>query len=612
MDELLSYYNRELAFIRNLGAEFAEAHPKIAGRLRLSQDMAEDPHVSRLIEAFALLNARTRLKLEDEFPEITESLLNVLYPHYLAPLPSACIVQLRADKSQAQNLEPQSIPRGSRVETEPIDGEPCRFRTCYDVDLLPIEVSAASLKGTPLPAPSTRLTSQAQAVVRIELSTLSPKVAFRELTFDRLRFYLHGQTHHAYDLYERILNNAIGTVVAVPGGEVPPVELAQDCWQPVGFGRHEGLLDYSPRSFLGYRLLSEFFAFPDKFLFVELQGVTAALRTRLKAADKLELYVFLDEHHQDLERNVAAQSFRLGCTPLINLFKQRAEPIEYSQHRHEDRVVPDARRPAAHEVYSIDRVVATDRTDREVEIPPLFSIRHEHEGDVPVYWHATRTASPTGEKRADYGTEVMLSIVDLGDRPAAADDWTIDVETTCLNRDLPGRLPFGGGQPRLQLTSGAVLAGITCLTPPTRTRRPSLARGTHWRLISHLALNQLSLVDTSQGKVPLQELLRLYDTENSPQSRSTIEGLIGVASRPAVGRIGGSVAGGFARGLDVTLRFDEAKYSGGGLYLFASVLERFLALYCTVNSFVRTRIHTERREEPLCEWPPRAGERVLT
>ena len=243
-------------------------------------------------------------------------------------------------------------------------------------------------------------------------------------------------------------------MVAVPGGEVPPVELARDCWQPVGFGRHEGLLDYSPRSFLGYRLLSEFFAFPEKFLFVELQGVTAALRTRLKAADKLELYVFLDEHHQDLERNVAAQSFRLGCTPLINLFKQRAEPIEYSQHRHEDRVVPDARRPAAHEVYSIDRVVATDRTDREVEIPPLFSIRHEHEGDVPVYWHATRTASPTGEKRADYGTEVMLSIVDLGASPAAADDWTIDVETTCLNRDLPGRLPFGGGQPQLQLTSG--------------------------------------------------------------------------------------------------------------------------------------------------------------
>ena len=183
MDELLNYYNRELSFIRNLGAEFAEAHPKIAGRLRLSSDMAEDPHVSRLIEAFALLNARTRLKIEDEFPEITESLLNILYPHYLAPHPSACIAQFTADKSQAQNLKPQHIPRHTTIESEPIEGEPCRFRTCYDVDLHAIDVTKASVSGTPLPAPATRWTSQAQGVIRVELTTQSPKVTFRELEF---------------------------------------------------------------------------------------------------------------------------------------------------------------------------------------------------------------------------------------------------------------------------------------------------------------------------------------------------------------------------------------------------------------------------------------------
>ena len=407
-----------------------------------------------------------------------------------------------------------------------------------------------------------------------------------------------------------MLNNHLGTVVAA-GNESLPVELSGDCWQPVGFERHEGLLDYTPRSFLGYRLLTEFFVFPEKFLFVEVRGLSQSLREQLQAGNQLELYVFLNEHSQDLERNVDASTLKLGCTPLINLFKQRAEPIAYSQYRTADRVVPDARRPGAHEVYTIDRVIATDRTDREIEIAPLFSIQH---GDVPetsVYWHASRSSSPTGEERADPGTEVLLSLVDLEGGIPPFEDWTIDVETTCLNRDLPGRLPFGGGQPKLRLASGGVLAAVTCLTPPTRTRRPALARGTHWRLISHLTLNHLSLVDQESGTVPLREVLRLYDMVNSSHTRSMIEGLAGVRSRPAVGRIGGSVSGGFTRGTEVTLQLDEAKFSGGGMYLFAAVLERFLALYCTLNSFVRTRVETDRREEPLCVWSPRAGERVL-
>ena len=241
-------------------------------------------------------------------------------------------------------------------------------------------------------------------------------------------------------------------------------------------------------------MLTEYFAFPQKFLFFDLAGLSP--RVLAAAGNTLEVFFYLDRSTQDLEQNVSADTFQLGCTPVANLYRQLAEPIALSHTETEYQVVPDARRPLAAEVYGIERVTATSPANETVEYQPFYSIKHTRsEAQRQAFWYATRRPAEQGDR----GTEVFLSLVDLGFTPFAPADWTLSVETTCLNRDLPHRLPFGGGQPHLRLAAGGPLARVECLTRPTPTLRPSLRRGALWRLISHLSLNHLSLADHEEG-----------------------------------------------------------------------------------------------------------------
>ena len=608
-EELLPYYNRELAFIRRMGAEFAATHPKIAGRLQLGPDAVEDPHVERLIEAFAYLNARTRYKLDDDFPEITSALLDVLYPHYQNPVPSMAIVQMVLDRGQGQLTTGYTIPRESAVETEAIDGEPCRFRTTYPVTLWPIEVASANLASRPFSAPVVPWLAKSTAVIRLQLRCLAPEMKFGALAMDRLRFFLKGQAQHVFPLYELIFNNTLGIALANSATDPQPVLLDKRCVQSVGFERNQGMLPYATRSFLGYRLLTEYFAFPEKFLFFDLGGLSP--RTLAAAGGTLEIFFYLDRSTQDLEQNVAADTFQLGCTPVVNLYRHLAEPIALEHTQTEYRVVPDARRPLAAEVYCIQRVTATSPDNQSVEYQPFYSIKHGRStNERQAYWHATRRPAAHGERGGDRGTEVFLSLVDLGFTPFAPADWTLSVETTCLNRDLPHRLPFGGGQPLLRLVEGGPLSRVECLTRPTATLRPALRRGALWRLISHLSLNHLSLADYEDGADALREILKLYDFADSAQTRSIIDGILSVRSRRVVGRTGDG-GGGFCRGIELALHFDEERFTGNGVFLFAAVLERFLGLYCSINSFSRLVATTNQREGEMRRWSPRAGETVL-
>ena len=298
-DDLLEYYNRELTFIRRLGAEFAAANPKIAKRLRLSPDeAADDPHVERLIEAFAYLTARIRTKLEDEFPELTTSLLNVLYPHYLAPIPSLSIAQFLVDLEQAQLTTGYTIPRQTELETEPVRDEPCRFRTCYPVTLWPIEIRSAVLAQAPLPAPVTPYFDEASAVLRLGLNCPSQETSFATLGIDTLRLFLKGQPHHVHRLYELLFNNTIGVAVTRSGTPVEPFLMGPGALQQVGFDRDEGLLPYPARSFLGYRLLTEYFAFPQKFLFVDLR--LSEIKAMSGLGNQLVVYIYLNRVVPDL------------------------------------------------------------------------------------------------------------------------------------------------------------------------------------------------------------------------------------------------------------------------------------------------------------------------
>ena len=608
-EDLLAYYNRELAFLRRMGAEFAKAHPKVAGRMRLGSDTVEDPHVARLIESAAFLNARIRHKLDDEFPELTDALLGVLYPHYLAPIPSMAIVQLEP----APDLtEAQTVPEGTTVETDRAHGEPCRYRTCYPTTLVPLAVVQAQLAPAPFEAPRTAHSSTSVAVLRLTLRTTVDKLPMAGVLPGRLRFFLAGQIQHAQALYELLLNDVVELAVASSPNDRRPRVLPKTCIHPVGFGIDEGLLPYPKRSFPGYRLLTEYFAFPSKFLFVEFEGLDRALGE--KTQNELTLYVFLRRSSVDLQKNVGPSTFALGCTPIVNLFAKRAEPIRLTQREPEVRVVPDARRPQAVEIYSIDKVSLASSSGAQTECKAYYGIDHGgmHDAGGAPWYHAVRRPAETLGTRTDRGTEVHLRLVDGRLEPLPASDAVMMVETTCLNRDLPASLPFGGDQPRMALVGGvAPVKRVRCLTAPTATLRPERGAGAQWRLVSHLALNSLSLSGDDEGTQALREILRLYDGVRSESSRSIIDSVRKVERRLVTMRVQSrepsGVQAAFCRGTEVVLHLDEQRFADHGLFLFASVLEAFLGLYCSVNSFVQTVLRTNGREGELRRWPARAG-----
>jgi type VI secretion system protein ImpG len=606
VDDLLPHYQAELTAIRRLAGAFAARHPKAAGRLRLSETIAEDPHVARLIESFAFLTGRIRLKLDDSFPELTDALLGVLYPHYLAPVPSMAVVSMTCQPDLDGSY---TVPRGTEIDTSAAHGEPCRFRTGFDTVLWPVVLEQASLTGRPFQAPNNPRASNATACLRLIFRCAQPEQTFSNLGVDRLRLFLSGESHEAFSLYEMLVNEALSVALADTPEDRAPVILGPEAIQPVGFEEDEGLLPWSARSAPGYRLLSEFFAFPEKFLFVDLCGLDAKIM--LEAGNRLEVFVYLNRGFGDLERTVSAASFGLGCTPVVNMLPQRAEPIEVTQNTPDYRVIPDARRPQGLEVYRIERVLATSPTDEVVEVRPFYGMTHgqsDEEGARPWYWMADRRAGVT----EDSGTEVYLGLVDMDFERAARDGWVLSVETLCINRDLPNTLPFGGGNPRMGLVEAtAAVTGITALTPPTRTLRPTGGPGGRWRLVSHLALNHLSLSGGDEAVRALREILALYDIRGTDETRALIDSVVGLTARSGVARTTARVGAAVARGLDVTLDLDESATPGAGTFLFVSVLNRFLALYCSVNAFTRLSVSVRGRPGLLCRFPARAGTRVM-
>lgn len=607
-DDLLLYYNRELSYIRRQGAEFAKAHPDVAARLRLEAETCDDPHVERMIEAFAYLTARIRRKIDDDFPEITDALMGVLYPHYLNPVPSMSVVQFTLDPGHGGNYV---VERGSAVETDPVDGLPCTFRTGAKATLWPIRVASANLGPLELDFSNFTVPPRAAAMVRIRLECFTKDMSFAKLGIPSLRFFLSGQRQHVFELYELLMNNQVGVAIRDAAPRSPVKMLSEDCLSPGGFSREEALLPQSARTFPGYRLLSEYFAFPEKFMFVDVGPLAPELLNGVGNA--MELLIFLERTSANLEHNVAPSTFALGCAPVVNLFSKRADPIELSNAELSYPVVPDARHPRGLEVYSVDRVYASSRGETR-EYLPFFAIKHDPSRggiDEQRYWYATRRKSDERLSHGDEGTEVELSFVDLDFNPSLPSDSIVTVETTCLSRDVPSRLPFGGGQPRLQLPAGGPIAKVECLTAPTRTHRPPMRERVMWRIISHLSLNHLSIGGGADGADALREILSLYDFVNSAESRMKISGLTDVRSRRRTFRAGRDIPGAVVRGVEVEVELDETCFSDHGLYIFASVLEHFLGLYCSINSATQMVAITKKQKEALRRWPVRAGERVL-
>lgn len=610
MEDLLPYYERELAFLRRYGKQFGERYPKIAGRLLLSADGSQDPHVERLIESFALLSARTNKKIEDDYPEFTEALLEVMYPHYLQPFPSCSIARFDMGPALAQLSAPVTIERDTLLHSRSVRGVSCRFRSTYDVTLAPIEVREARYRTIADAPMATSLPSGTGGQISLSFELTGEHRNVAALGLDRLRLFTNGEPSFCAALRDTL---AFGVRAAYleSAGSGRWVPLTSSPLRQVGFADDEALIDFPERSHPAYRLLTELFAFPEKFGFFDLD--LKALSGHGGSSFTVHLVLAAKPADHPAARTLeilGRDNIQLGCTPVVNLFAQHGEPIRVSHRSTNYPVVADARRAFAYEVVSIDsvkRIRQTPQGEKITEFRPFYSLHHGETPDATGhYWLAHRDERVA---RSSPGYETELSFVDLDFNPVQPQTDVVSLELTCSNRDLPTHLAYGVQGGDLTMEGGGAARAITLLRKPSKPLRFERGRGAQWRLISHLALNHLSL--TQSGLPALKEMLRLYDLARSSVSGRQIDGIVALEHRPTSAWLPGKHFASVVRGIEIRLTLDEAAFVGHGIAAFASVLDHFFGLYVHANSFTQLTLLSSEHGEELIRCEPRSGESIL-
>lgn len=604
-EDILTYYNREISWFRRALGSFSQAHPKAAGHLRISEDAVEDPHVSRLIESVAFLNARIQSRLDDDFPRIVAALLEYLYPFYLSPKPSMMLAQLHT----APNLEGAvRISSGFSLESAPVDDVHCRFTTCYPVTLLPLSISSASLLPKPFNTPGAEGASGASAVLEIKFECSAPDFNFAAEDVDNLNLHLKpGQL--AWGLYDLLYRDCVNIVIARSDLDPAPIQLSSKHLVPRGQTAEERILPDIGDTATEYQLLSEFFHYSEKFLFFDITGLKDALGDH---KGSFSLYIYLAGSHRELENSVSAQSFGLHCTPVVNLFEITAEPCHVKSGVAEYQVIPETAAIGDMEVYAITDVDLLEESSGDrISIPPYHGFSHSPEV-ADVYWHSSRRAALSEVGKRDAVTDVFISLTDLqGDIPNKVRQ-TMQVRCLCSNGNLPERLPYGGGQPRLTPVEPAKgLREAISVSAPTTVRRLDMGHGLLWRLLSHLNLNYLSLVGSNNPAEQLREMLRLYDHSDTQTISSQINSVDSLKTR--ITSLPLSVDGRpvICRGVDADIVFDPSLLDTGSALLFGEVLMKFLSMYVNINSFVRLSVRIKGQEGVYYRWQPIVGNRAV-
>jgi type VI secretion system protein ImpG len=617
---LLRYYNQELQHVRDMGAEFAREFPKIAGRLGVEGLECADPYVERLLEGFAFLTARVQLKIDAEFPRFTQHLLEMVYPGYLAPTPSMAVVQLQPDLREPALASGVTVPRGASLHS--MVGRDttatCEFRLANDVKLWPIELLEAKVFDGPaaLGAIGVRPGVTARSALRLSFRCTAG-VQVRQLALTDLAIYLVGADSLPAELYAQLLGCGSGILVRGPGSTGAAASLGRDAIQRMGFADDEALIPPARRQFSGYRLLQEYFAFPQRFLFVRLADLRRGLQQ--VAGDRFELIVLFDHGAPHLEAVVGADNFRLYCGAAINLFSRNADRIHLDAAVPEYHVVVDRTRPMDFEVYDVQQVAGFgDRSEPEREFQPFYACNEQswHSRDHAYFTlrrEPRRLSSrqrQTGPRTSYIGSECFLALVDPDEAPFNSNLRQLAANVLCTNRDLPLNIPISKSVTDFTLESAAPVESVRCVAGLSRPR-PSFAHGdASWRLISHLSLNYLSITDTAgEGAAALREMLGLYAEASDSVAQRQIEGVRAVASRSVIGRvpIAGPIA--YGRGTEITLTLEDAAFQGSSGFMLAAVLEEFFARHASINSFSKTVLRSVERGE-VARWPMRLGNRT--
>ncbi|PKB86262.1 type VI secretion system protein ImpG [Ewingella americana] len=618
--KLLDYYNRELAYLREMGAEFAQRYPKVAGRLGMRGIEVADPYTERLMEGFAFLTSRVQLKMDAEFPRFSQRLLEMIAPNYLAPTPSMAIAELHPDSSKGDIRNGFNVPRGTMMDSQTLkkSGVTCSYTTAQDVMLQPIRIKQVELGGVPADAPLNQIgLSQrgAASALRIRIEC-DDAVLLNHLSFDNLTFFLSGPDIQATKLLELIMAHGVGQFCQTVEKQPQRLTLADDALRHEGFAADQALLPEDMRNFDGYRLLHEYFAFPQRFQFFSLQGLRPLL-SRSTSAREFEIVVLLDKSEPALERVVDVSHLALHCTPVINLFPRVAQRQKLNEGQFEYHLVVDNIRPLDYEVFSVSKLYASGGKQEQI-FRPFWSTYGSDDGNYGAYFSLRREQRTLSEQAQRYGTrtgyvgsEVFLTMVDEKQSPWNDELTHFTADVLCTSRDLPLML-IQQGQANFVMPDSIPVKQLTLRKGPTPPR-PSLAEGLNtWRLVSHLQMNYLSLMEQDQGKGSgaLRQMLGLYaNLAEAPIARQ-IEGIRDCQLRAVNRRVPEPGPIVFARGVGIELKVDEQAFSGSSPWLMGSVLERVFSRLVSMNSFTEMSLSSQQRGD-IGWWAPRMGKRTL-
>lgn len=617
---MLDYYNRELAYVREQGAEFAEQFPKVAARLGMKGIEVADPYVERLLEGFAFMSARIQLKMDAEFPRFSQRLLDVVYPGYAAPTPAMGIAQFQPSKSEGGSPEGYTLPRHSRMRARiaPQEQTACEFRTAHDVTLWPIRLLDAKLTAAPpdLPIAGYRWGAPVKAALRLTFETTG-QVEVSALRLSSLPIFISGMPDVASKIQELLHTQCIG--VFVHAGVLPIrglVPLQPDVLRPEGFATEQSLLPLDSRSFDGHRLLHEYFAFPERYRFFSINELQRALPQI--SGTKFELVFLLKQGNSALEPVVSVENFRLHCAPVINLFARTSDRIPITSTRFEYHAVVDRARPLDFEIHSISRLTGHHtESDREILFHPFYAAADVDHRGAGAYFSVRREPRMLSESsrrhgpRTGYvGSECFLSLVDAKEAPFSSELRQVTVEALCTNRDLSLLTPLGNAGSDLTLLSSAPIDEIKFVVSPTRPSPALAEREITWRLISHLSLNYLTLTEASaeQGASALRELLDLYARVGGSGAEAQISAVQRLRVKGVDRRVPGRGPIVFGRGVSLELEVDETAFAGTSPWLLGAVLEQFFARHVAVNSFTEMTLRSVQRGV-VGNWLPRIGRR---
>jgi type VI secretion system protein ImpG len=619
---LLHHYNQELQHLREMGAEFAEAFPKIASRLGIDGIEVSDPYVERLIEGFAFLAGRVQLRLDAEFPRFTQRLLDVVYPQILAPTPAMLIAQLQPDLTSPNLVSGLVIARGSEMRSggTRASATPCQFRSAHDITLWPIELTQVEYftHAADLPLAALPQLRRYKSGVRLRLRTTGG-LDFAQLPLESLRLHCSGIDEVAYRLFELIAGHTLGALLMParrPAGWSET--LPATCIEPVGWDDDQALLPVGLKGFHGYRLMQEFFAFPQRFLFFDIAGLGPALRRH--GGSEVDIVLLFERADASLDQNVDAGSLALNCVPAINLFERRCDRIHVSPGTHDFQVIVDRTRPADFEVYELTELVGHGvGVESERTFLPLYAAFHTEDRSHSAFYTAQReprllsaALQRQGPRSSYVGSEVYLSIVDQREAPFSGDLRQLASKALCTNRDLPMLMPIGTGSTDLTLEQSAAVQAIRVIKGPSRPISSLREGKLAWRFINQLTLDHLSLVDTNatEGAAALRELLTLYAPAGDAGAQRQIEGVRSVAMQASVRRLPMRGPITFGRGVRIDVEVDDFAFQGGSAFLLGCVLERFFARHVSLNGFTETRLHSAGRGE-IKHWGPRCGAKTI-